>query len=502
MARPCIAAIIGSMSFGAGCPGSPARYSSCASRDAIPACRASAVTSTPCVARGSPLTSSQRTCQGSRPSSSSSSVNTHRLPASRTASSVASPATRWSAMFSPATNSSSHDPVSTTSGRYSRIRRAMSRRSGSPYSSTPSGCSRNVTSVTPTAADPVTCSRVRTSRRAVRRRRVHAGLPAGEHQVGDVDPAGGPHGDRGRGAVLDVVGVRDDAQHATELGVRQRRQQLGHARDATRGPARSGRRRARSARRARTAPARSRAVAGAPGPARLGALLPHPDRPDGDPRDVLDRPAVHAGADRGERDARRIQPHGQLEGPREAGRQQHGVGLPPVPVRPDGVDHPAGGEAEPGGRDGVPDGQPVRQRGRGAAPGTRPAARARRPRGSRRRLPRHPSRDEFAALTTTSTSCVVMSPRTASISIPPSSRSPDDMGKAPRTLTPRGLHRFPGYKGPASGRVNDSRVVHIFRPHPCVYRVFTQVNLWTRVWVKRWTKKAPRTPCGPLPKQG
>src|SRR4051812_47516806 len=72
------------------------------------------------------------------------------------------------------------------------------------------------------------------------------------------------------------------------------------------------------------------------------------------------------------------------------------------------------------------------------------------------------------------------------------------MGKAPRTLTPRGLHRFPGYKRATRGRVNDARVVHIFRPHPCVHRVFTQVNLWTSLWVERWTKKGPRTPCGRL----
>ena len=196
----------------------------------------------------------------------------------------------------------------------------------------------------------------------------------------------------------------------------------------------------------------------------------------------------------------RTEPHGQLERSREARRQQHGVGLPPVPVRADGVDHPAGGRGRTRGSRRRPRRAARPAAWSGAARGTRPAAPGPAAAWIAPSTPPPPSRDEFAALTTTSTSCVVMSPRTASISIPPSSRSPDDMGKAPRTLTPRGLHRFPGYKGPASGRVNDSRVVHIFRPHPCVYRVFTQVNLWTRVWVKRWTKKGPRTPCGPLPK--
>jgi hypothetical protein len=44
----------------------------------------------------------------------------------------------------------------------------------------------------------------------------HAGLAAGEQEVADLDAARRPAGDgRGR-AVLDVVGVRDDAQHALE----------------------------------------------------------------------------------------------------------------------------------------------------------------------------------------------------------------------------------------------------------------------------------------------
>ena len=174
--------------------------------------------------------------------------------------------------------------------------------------------------------------------------------------------------------------MRDDAQHATELGVRQGRQQLGHACDATRGPARSGRRRARRPRRARTAPARCPRVRRPP------AVTPSchdPDRPDGDPRDVLDRPAVHARADGGERDARRTELHGQLEGPREAGGQQHGVGLSAVPVGADGVHHPAGGQPEPRGRDGVSHGQPVGQRGPAQLPARgqqlRPGGRVDRP---------------------------------------------------------------------------------------------------------------------------
>ena len=84
--------------------------------------------------------------------------------------------------------------------------------------------------------------------------RVHAGLAAGEQQVGDVGAAGGPGGDGGGGAVLDVVGVRDDAEHAAERVGGERRHRGrghgGHARaaasslpaGAARGPGRPGRR--------------------------------------------------------------------------------------------------------------------------------------------------------------------------------------------------------------------------------------------------------------------
>ena len=65
-------------------------------------------------------------------------------------------------------------------------------------------------------------------------------------------------------------------------------------------------------------------------------------------------------------------------------------------------------------------------------------------------------------------------------------------------LLPRGLHRFPGYKGRAPGRVNGARTVHKFCPQPCVNAPFPQVGLWTRVCRKRWTKKGPGSPCGPV----
>ncbi len=84
--------------------------------------------STPCVGRLSPETSNQVVPHFGRPSSAASSGNTHVLSASRTASMQARPAARWSAWFSPATNSTSQEPVTTTSGVNCRITRAMSRR--------------------------------------------------------------------------------------------------------------------------------------------------------------------------------------------------------------------------------------------------------------------------------------------------------------------------------------------------------------------------------------
>ena len=197
--------------------------------------------------------------------------------------------------------------------------------------------------------------------RAVRRRRVHAGLPAGEHQVGDVDTAGGPHGDRGRGAVLDVVGVGDDAQHAAELGVRQCRQQIGHARDATRGPARSGRRRARRREEHephQLDPVRPRVPAGRHAPSCHTRTVPTAIRATSSTAQPY-TPALTAG-------------NAMLDAPSPTassrGRAKHddsstGSVCPRCRFGPDGVDHPAGGQPEPGGRDGVPDGQPVRQRG-------------------------------------------------------------------------------------------------------------------------------------------
>ena len=109
------------------------------------------LTSTACPACGEPLTSTILT----PPHGSPASANTQRLPASRTPSSTAWPVWRWSAMFRKRP-SASHDAwwltVITTSGRCRRIAAAMSRRSGRPYSTRPSGWSRNSTLVTPTTA--------------------------------------------------------------------------------------------------------------------------------------------------------------------------------------------------------------------------------------------------------------------------------------------------------------------------------------------------------------
>lgn len=115
--------------------------------------------STACLDSGEAAAHTCRTpFHGSWPSASSS-RNTHRLPASRAASRAARPTAMWSAWLGNVPPYVSRKLlVITTSGRCRRTARAMSRRSGSPYSTTPSGCPRNSTVSTPTTRAEAICS--------------------------------------------------------------------------------------------------------------------------------------------------------------------------------------------------------------------------------------------------------------------------------------------------------------------------------------------------------
>ena len=79
---------------------------------------------------------------------------THPFAASRQASSTASPTARWSAWLTGPSSPQVRSKliVMITSGWSLRNAAARSRRSGIPYSTSPSGWSRNSTVVTPTTA--------------------------------------------------------------------------------------------------------------------------------------------------------------------------------------------------------------------------------------------------------------------------------------------------------------------------------------------------------------
>ena len=102
----------------------------------------------------------------------------------------------------------------TISGRCRRTTSAIARRSGTPYSRMPSGRPRNSTVVDaddPRRLDLLGLADACGTRRA---QPVDAGLAAGHHAVDDLLALPGPAGDRGGGAELQVVGVRDDAERA------------------------------------------------------------------------------------------------------------------------------------------------------------------------------------------------------------------------------------------------------------------------------------------------
>ncbi len=114
-----------------------------------------------------------------------------------------------------------------TSGRCCRMARTMSRRSASPYSTTPSRWSRNSTMSTPTSRAPGALLRLAQRRGLIGVHAVDAGLAPGGQQVGDPLALCGPARDGRRGAVLDVVGMRDHGQAALPV-LRQHGQQISH----------------------------------------------------------------------------------------------------------------------------------------------------------------------------------------------------------------------------------------------------------------------------------
>ena len=117
----------------------------------------------------------------------------------------------WSAWLSaPGPKVSRKLPVRMISGWWRRITSASVRRSGTPYSTIPSGSPRNSTVVD--ADDPARLDLLGLADPAalLGLHPVDAGLAAGDHHVGDVLALAGPPGDGGGGAELHVVGVRDD----------------------------------------------------------------------------------------------------------------------------------------------------------------------------------------------------------------------------------------------------------------------------------------------------
>ena len=90
----------------------------------------------------------------------------------------------------------------------------MSRRRSGPATSTPSRWSRNSTSVTPTTAADRRSSSSRSGAASSGRTPAMPGLAAGRQQVVHLFAGRRPRRDRGRDAVLDVVGMRRDNEGA------------------------------------------------------------------------------------------------------------------------------------------------------------------------------------------------------------------------------------------------------------------------------------------------
>ncbi len=143
---------------------SPSMYAACALSDSTPAAKV-AVVSTPCPDWGEDAAHTSRTPpHGARPASICSG-KTQRFPASRTASRVALPVAMWSAWFRLRPPQVSRKLlVITISGWCRRTTAQIARRSGTPYSSTPSGRPRKSTTSTPTISAEATCSDSRTRR--------------------------------------------------------------------------------------------------------------------------------------------------------------------------------------------------------------------------------------------------------------------------------------------------------------------------------------------------
>ena len=150
---------------------------------------------------------------GSEPGAS---VNTHRLAASRTASSTARPTWRWSAMlkFAPP-QVSWWLSVITTSGRCRRIaQRKVAAQAATRTRSTPSRWSRNSTASTPTIAALARSSASRIRAHSTGSRSSMPASPRVTSRYAHVLAPRGPVRDRRGRAVFHVVGVGDDRQRA------------------------------------------------------------------------------------------------------------------------------------------------------------------------------------------------------------------------------------------------------------------------------------------------
>ena len=123
---------------------------------------------------------------------------------------------------------------------------------------------------------------------------------------------------------------------------------------------------------------------------------------------VTSRPAVDARADQRECDASSAEFVGNLQGAAITGLQQRAVALPGVVVRADRVDNPLGRQVACGRPSGVARGEPVGESLDAVAQDRRAP-----PRWIAPWTPPPPRMTLFAALMIASTSCFVMSPRTA-----------------------------------------------------------------------------------------
>ena len=170
---------------------------------------------------------------GSRPSSSSSG-KTHRLPASRAASSAASPTTRWSAMFNP--------PNPHRSSKFA----STSTLGPVPTDGPGQVAAQRETGLDHTVAVVEELDRVDADVRGagallvapqrsglVGMHAVDPGLARGREHVADPLALVGPAGDRARGAVLEVVRMGDDRERPLPV-LRQRAAAVRGSRSRTR----------------------------------------------------------------------------------------------------------------------------------------------------------------------------------------------------------------------------------------------------------------------------